>query len=274
MNGKRVGCAVVIVISILAIGFVLEAISQLRVVEQRTACRNYLWMIANSLDNYHSAYRHLPRAILRSFGAEKDPELAPEKSLGWMVTIEPFMESRMGWHITINEEKPWDDEENREMVEGRYYLFQCPTIRGKGNNNINAYYVGIAGVGAEAANLPFDDPRIGAFGYGRTVRHKDITDGLANTMLVAETATANGPWASAGYSTVRPLDPDNPTYLGEVGQFSSHHGRRGWFSSQAFHTNVAFADRSVRSITDAVDPKVFEAMATIRGGEKVELPED
>jgi prepilin-type processing-associated H-X9-DG protein len=39
-------------------------------------------------------------------------------------------------------------------------------------------------------------------------------------------------------------------------------------------TNVLFADCSVRSFSEAVSPQVFEALATIAGGEDVAAPED
>ena len=77
------------------------------------------------------------------------------------------------------------------------------------------HYVGIAGVGEEAAQLPTDHPRAGIFGYDRKVSHENIKDGLSLTMTVVETATANGPWTAGGRATVRGLDPNDPPYLGK-----------------------------------------------------------
>jgi len=129
--------------------------------------------------------------------------------------------------------------------------------------------------------LSRDDRRAGVFGYENTpaephwrglgVRRADIKDGLTKTMMVVETTWENGPWAAGGPSTVRGLDPDRQPYLGAGNQFGGLH-RRGsglfWFTDHSV-TNVLFTDASVRSITDSLDPRLFEALATIAGGEDV-----
>ena len=68
-------------------------------------------------------------------------------------------------------------------------------------------YVGIAGLGPNAAELPVEDPRAGVFGFDRSTPLIEITDGTATTMAVAETAESNGPWKAGGPATVRGLDP-------------------------------------------------------------------
>ncbi len=88
----------------------------------------------------------------------------------------------------------------------------------------------------------------------------DITDGAGTTMLLAETTTANGPWTAGGPSTVRGLDPGRPPYIGNRGQFGGAHPGGAM---------VAFADGSVRFLRDSIDPKVFEAISTIAGGESL-----
>lgn len=80
------------------------------------------------------------------------------------------------------------------------------------------------------------------------------------TIMVAETATANGLWVAGGPGTVRGLDPAQPPYLGARGQFSSKH---------VGVANFVFGDCSVRAFRPSLSPKVFEAMATIAGGEKL-----
>ena len=54
------------------------------------------------------------------------------------------------------------------------------------------------------------------------------------------------------------------------GQFGSMHWRGDRFVLKpSFATNVLFADGSVRCLTDSVRPEVFEALATLAGGEDV-----
>jgi prepilin-type processing-associated H-X9-DG protein len=123
-----------------------------------------------------------------------------------------------------------------------------------------AHYVGVAGVGEDAALLPVEDKRAGVFGYDRRTRPEDIRDGTGTTLMVVETATDNGEWTAGGRATVRGLDPDHPPYLGRHGQFSSYHRAV---------TNALFVDGSVRALGSGMAPEVFEALATIAGGEDV-----
>ena len=164
--------------------------------------------------------------------------------------------------ITVNEFLPWDAEENRGAAEYASYIFLCPS-----HPNVSeslSHYVGIAGLGDDAPFLTLEDRRVGAFGYKRKISHSDISDGLASTVCVAETANGNGPWVAAGPSTARPLDTSGSPYLGPNGQFNSHH----------VTMNLAFFDGSVRSFRATLDRRIFEALATIQGGEGVELPQE
>jgi prepilin-type processing-associated H-X9-DG protein len=115
----------------------------------------------------------------------------------------------------------------------------------------------------DAPTLSRSSPRAGVFGYDRATRPMDITDGLAMTMMVAETWDACGSWLAGGPATVRGLDSARRPYLGPGRQFGGlHRGGAG----------VLFADGSVRFVTDSIDPRVFEALSSIAGGET--LPED
>jgi hypothetical protein len=77
-------------------------------------------------------------------------------------------------------------------------------------------------------------------------------------MLVATTGEISGHWMAGDRGTVRGLDPARTPYVGKSRQF----GRVGGAA-------LLFADGSVRTIGESVAPRVFEAMATIRGGEAV-----
>jgi prepilin-type processing-associated H-X9-DG protein len=139
-------------------------------------------------------------------------------------------------------------------------LLQCPAhSRGATTNGPRETdYVGVAGLGADAATLPSGHPRSGVFSYERPTRLGDIRDGIASTMMMAETTQARGPWTAGGPATVRGLDPGRRPYIGRGRQFGGAH--RGGVM-------VAFADGSVRFIRESIDPKVFEALSTVAGGE-------
>lgn len=169
---------------------------------------------------------------------------------------------------------PWDANENQEVVETEYRPFRCPSMREGNGAAINlTSYVGVAGIGQDAAALPLGDKRCGFFGYERKIRMPDdIKDGTSHTLVVIETGRDNGPWARGGSATVRGLDSDELPYIGAGRQFGGHSASRGTFRGSEEAVQAALADGSTRIIGRSIDPRILEALATIAGGE--EIPKD
>jgi prepilin-type processing-associated H-X9-DG protein len=127
-----------------------------------------------------------------------------------------------------------------------------------------SHFVGIAGIGPDSGSKPLGTDGIGFFGYDRVVKSEDITDGTSTTLVVMETICNSGAWTAGGAPTVRGLaDGSGAPYLGKNGQWTSRHSFAG--------INAAFADGSLRILTEKIDPTVLEALATIAGGEAVSL---
>ncbi|MDB5388074.1 MAG: hypothetical protein JWM11_3720, partial [Planctomycetaceae bacterium] len=120
-------------------------------------------------------------------------------------------------------------------------------------------YVGMAGVGKDAATLEIDDPKAGIFGYDRQTRVTDIKDGMSNTMLVTEVYQDFGPWGRGGRATIRGLTAK--PYINGPDGIGRGKGSGG--------VHVLMADGSVRFISENIKPEVFEALATMAGGEDV-----
>lgn len=269
---RRVSVVVFVVLLLTCAGVVVPRISQVRDGASRMQCMNNLKQCLLAVHGYHDANRALPSGTIRN------PNLPIEKRLSWLAAISPYLESGSP---SLAETKGWDEGENRTPkaigMDGWWEyraesaIFLCPanSNRAFAEGIGMTHYVGIAGTSSDAASLTLDDRRCGVFGYDRKITLKDITDGTNNTLLAAETATDNGPWTAGGRATVRGLDTGGGPYFGESGQFNSVHRERN-FLSVTRSTNVAFADGSVRKFSDAVSPQVFEALATIAGGEKVE----
>ena len=118
----------------------------------------------------------------------------------------------------------------------------------------------MAGVGKDAPLLKTDHPRAGVFGYNRVTRLRDITDGTSNTIAVTEVNKKLGPWAQGGGSTIRSLTK-KPYINGPDGIGGPWGGGGG--------VQAAFADGSVRFISEDIDPSVMKALVTIRGGETI-----
>ena len=79
-------------------------------------------------------------------------------------------------------------------------------------------------------------------------------------MILIETAQGQAPWSAGGPSSVRGVDPAARPYLGPGRPFGGYHPGGA---------NAAMADGSVRFVRDSVDPRAFEALSTIAGGEAV-----
>ena len=229
-------------------------------------CRNNLRTIVLGLQGYVNSRGNYPPATV------PNENLPPEKRLSWLVEMLYYLEGGGPW--LLEKTMAWDEGMNRVLrrqdkfsgeiifVEGRdkYSVVHCPS-----NENVFdasgcelSSYVGMAGLGLDAVELPLEDPRAGIFGYDRLTSLDAITDGTATTMAVVETAESNGPWKAGGPATVRGLDPSRQPYIGPGHQFGGTHQGGAM---------VAFADGSVRFIRATIDPKVFEALSTIAAGE-------
>ncbi len=255
---------VVVVIAILVgtVLLLLPKVAQFRGSSARMQCQNNCKQLVLAFHHYEDDRDHLPT------GTHPNPALPPEQRLSWAYTLLPYLEESTIFRA-VDRSQAWDSTANTTAVNRPIRTLIC-----SGGPDItipHTSYLGVAGVGADAAALPADDPRVGAFGYDRTLTFKDFTDGLANTMLLLETRSG-GPWAQGGPGTVRGLDPANRPHLGSGRPFYGEHLNGGWFEKKTGTTTVAMCDGSVRTVRDSVSPEVLEALATIRGKEEVVFP--
>jgi prepilin-type processing-associated H-X9-DG protein len=191
-------------------------------------------------------------------GTSPNPNLVPRDRLSWYAEILPYLEYDLRSSMELTQ--PWDVGINYSIACTSIGITRCPDSPAIPSSPVPATYIGIAGLGTDAPVLPKDDPRAGVFGYDRRTTIAEIKDGLATTMLIAETGRVTGSWLAGGPATVRGLNPDEKPYLGPGRQFGGMHPGGA---------NIGFADGSVRFVSESIDPKVFEALSTIAGGEKI-----
>jgi hypothetical protein len=283
---RWVNVLVVVFVLVFAGGLVIAAVPRVRHAAARTQCTNNLKQLGIALEIYHGAWQNYPPGTIPA----KDPdypaiELPPEKRLSCLVTLVPFLDQTS---IVLDLTKPWDAQANleprfrhrmgddpdvtEEAPVGECRLFRCPSNTATATSGFPGltHYVGVAGVGVDAADRSTGSPGVGFFGHDRLTRQEDVKDGLAMTVAVSETTWKNGPWTAGGQPTVRGLDPSVGPYLGAGSPFGSNHRRDGLFAlTPTYAANVLFADCSVRCLTDSTRPAVLEALATIAGGEDV-----
>lgn len=192
------------------------------------------------------------------------PGVAPDDRLSWVVPVLPGLDQRrvdssqlLG---ALDRTKPWTFEPNQAVGRARLVVLLCPenTPEVPPGSAAVTSYVGVGGLGANAAALPIDSPRAGAMRYDSPTPFERITDGISQTLLFAETRHEVGPWLRGGPATMRGFDdaPGARPVIGDGGQFG------GYFPAAA---NFALCDGSVRTFTAAVDPKVLFNLSTIAG---------
>ena len=118
---------------------------------------------------YSSSHSTLPA------GTVPNADLPPEKRLSWYVSILFYIEQDKvlkEFDLSLGA----NDTRNQSATDNRFPQSVCPAtdeyrahVRGGKWESPTplAHYIGVAGIGANAATLPMKDPKTGAFGYDR-----------------------------------------------------------------------------------------------------------
>jgi hypothetical protein len=122
-----------------------------------------------------------------------NPDLPIQKRLSWIVSIVPYVQADI-LYSKMDKVKGWDAEENRFAALLRLAYLRCPAYPERPPESTLAptHYLGIPGVGPDAAALPPGDPRAGFFGHERKFTFADIKDRTSDILMVVETGRAHG----------------------------------------------------------------------------------
>lgn len=275
-NRQRSRLMWVIITPMVAFGLLwifYDVIQSARATSRIASCRWNLGIFARAALSYRDAHGGLYPP-----GTASDRSVPADRALSWMTLVYSYFDRSNSGSLVFNRSAPWDSPENRvPMVrhshfdEDRnaigtdyampqlygYHEMLCPTSRVDEESG-ETHFVGITGLGLDSPRLPQGHARAGMFGYDRQTSANDIKDGLANTMMLVETTEGIGPWIAGGPTTLRAVDPARKPYIGTGRPFGGRHLRGA---------NVAFADGSVQFLRKGINPKVFEALSTVAGGE-------
>lgn len=254
----RIQVGVVVLVILIGVLAFFSAVKSIREAAARSTCQNNLKQIVVSLQNYASLDDgRFPPATIQS------DTLPPERRLSWLILVDPYMEARMDPEWKPRKNEPWDSDANLNLARTkRLRAFACPGDRHalEPEGVSLSSYVGVTGVGSDAATLPREDKRAGLFGYDRQTALMEIRDGADTTIAVIETSSDNGPWMAGGRPTSRSFLLEGASAIGPGGQF-------GGFHRDA--VNIGFVDGSVRQIRDSIDGKTLSALFTIAGDDIV-----
>jgi hypothetical protein len=188
-------------------------------------------------------------------GTSGQEPLKPSERLSWLAEL-------AAGSLHPNQPGPlwieaWDSPRNDRFVRQQIPEFLNPSVevRVSPRKYPATHFVGVAGVGEDAADLPVNDPRAGIFGNSRTTRLDDIRDGTSNTLMVVGVTNDLGSWAEGGSATVRPFTRE--PYV---------NGPDGFGTGSSDRMMVLKADGSVAEMLAATDPRIFRRMAAMADG--------
>jgi prepilin-type processing-associated H-X9-DG protein len=247
MPSVQSGAAVPILVALL-----LPAVQQARMAARRTVSKNNMKQLGLAMFNYHDVYNHLP------VGTQPDTDLKPEQRLSFFYSILPYMEQAPLYkQMRASDKTRWDGNQLRRLTAVSVETFHNPNLPTVLPHA--THYVGMAGVGEDAPELPVRHARAGIFGYDRKTRFRDVLDGTSNTIMLTETNEVDIPWAAGG-QTLKSLTQE--PYI---------NGPDGIGSPTPGGCNVLMADGSVRFISEHTDPEMMRRLAAMADGKVVDF---
>lgn len=282
---------VVIAIIGILIGMLLPAVQQVREAARRINCSNNIRQMGLALMNYESSFGSLPPGWT-TFDVATPVE---EPGWGWSAVILPYMEGqniqdRIDFDIAI------DDPFHEEIIQETLPVFLCPSEVADSLVNLDTHidghshslvlrhdapdgghedlWVGRSNYsGVFGSNEIEDNPAAGngAFYANSRVKMRDFRDGLSNTLIVGERTNEFGTISWVG--VVPEVEEAAARIVGAADHSPNDHD--GHFEDfRSYHPggiNVVLGDGSSHFVTSTISEEVFQALATLRGGEIVSI---
>lgn len=282
---------VVIAIIGILVGLLLPAVQAAREAARRMQCSNNVRQLGIAMHNFESAYRTLPSGWI-SNGTSGAP------GWGWGAKLLPFMESN-NLYGNINLDAEIDADAHQAVRETVVTTFVCPSdpfpnifniTEGDSHHGHNhsatgdddddhgrldehgdvlfqvakSNYIGMFGT-FELEDAPYNGN--GMFFGNSSLKFRDVTDGLSNTLMIGERSGKLGgsiwhgniPEAAESFARILGVSDHSP---------NDSHGHFEDFSS--YHTggvNFMRADTSTFFLPNSIDESVYHAMSTRAGGE-------
>lgn len=286
---------VVIAIIGILIGMLLPAVQQVREAARRIQCSNNIRQMGLAVMNYESAHEQFPPGWITSDGMA-----ISEPGWGWSALILPFMEGQ-NLHSLIDFDVAIDDHMHEDAIQNVVPTFLCPSETIPALVNLDVHiehehdddhddlvaheddhehgelwatrtnYSGVFGSIEIEANPNDGD---GAFFANSVIRFADIMDGTSHTIIIGERTSEFGPISWVG--VVPELEEPLSRIVGAADHAPNDH--EGHFEDfRSYHPggiNVALADGSAHFIANTIDEDIFKALATIKGGEVVNVTDD
>lgn len=200
----------------------------------RTRSRNNLEQVALALHDHHGAQESFPAAMtFTKQGAALH---------GWVAPLLPYLD-RKAIYDAIRFDLPWRDAHHRAVFQTSIPLLIHPLLHDQQHNDNDDALSHYAG------NSLVLQP-----GHARPLA--EITDGSSKTIMAGEVIDRLEPWGKPGNCR----DP----------RLGINRSERGFRSPSNGGANFLMVDGSVQFISEKIDPRVLEAIATPNGGESTD----
>jgi prepilin-type N-terminal cleavage/methylation domain-containing protein len=279
---------VVIAIIGILVAMLLPAVQSARGAAQRMQCSNNLKQMGLALQNYQTAWKE--QFPMANPGNEKH---------GLFTYMLPYLEQQNLYDKLTLTGKPSSEALRFTDIP----LYVCPSYPFKHvhkgdvafsyQEGAMATYQGVGGYIYDPATQPLEDsgygklPKNGMFGWAMSRAVSEVRDGLSNSLAIGEfvhidkapaseydTAPGNvRPWmlganeAKGSYAIKVAEYPPNAKVDRHQQGIPYNHLPHG-----SYHPGVTlfvFGDGSVHAISDTIDVKVYEGLASVNGGEVV-----
>jgi len=263
-----------------AVAAMEESLGKVKVEAQMASNRPRHFELAKAIHAYAQKNKAFPRGTADRETTPERHELpwAPEHRVSWMVEILPFL-GNGEFTILANQvdsrSRSWREDQNliaagtlipQFLAHNYEDRFRWTTFPSMGKQKVaNTHFVGIAGVGLEAARYKEGDPavakKLGVFGYDRITQLAQITDGPENTIVAIQVPPMfKRPWLAGGGATVMGVpETESVKPFVCVGE------------GEKAGTFAIMGDGKVRFISAKISDKDFQALCTIAGGEVVDV---
>ncbi len=232
--------------------------------------------LAAAVNKYTKQNKEFPRGTVERDGGSGRFGLTypPGERVSFLAELLPYM-GKANLHSRIQSRKAaWYAPENLAAAEEWVPEFLNPNYPqaswratselAEGRTLGATNYVGVAGLGLDAARYDAADPdaakKVGLVTYDGGAKLNDCPDGLSNTMLMVQLPqNSPRPWIAGGGSTLVGIEDTDDAFKPYVSVQPD--GKRG--------AMVLMGDGSVRFVREGVKPAVFKAMATRAGGDSL-----
>lgn len=280
---------VVIAIIAILIALLLPAVQQAREAARRAQCKNNLKQIGLALHNYHDLHKYFPPGFIGVDPATGWLDAEGVNGWGWASMILPQLDQSTLFD-KINFKQPLVSPVNSTVRKSRLPAFLCPSDDAPSTWDVieeatgNRFSPNISLAGANYAAVfgtddldncagnppPFQCASDGITYHNSITRIASITDGTSNTIMIGEhktdvsqgwytTWTGIVPGGEEAYTRIMgSVDHTPNSKVGHIDDFSSKHVGGAHF---------VMGDGSVRFVSDNIDERVYQGLATRAKGE-------